>query len=153
MGDLESKTVFESFLEKTIDTDTRWFNWKLGLSGGTFSGMVNYFVNNAEGIIEGLWGGGVQFLFNFTLGGANSKFCQYLSQRFDNTYLAVTMASVFPTTVSFGVNYLWHKVLGSAEPFNSSVWQIPLNALFGDAIGYRWHIQGKNQKLKNSQNL
>ncbi|MEK6945359.1 MAG: hypothetical protein AABW63_01045 [Nanoarchaeota archaeon] len=139
-------TSLSKILNKTIDTETGWFNWKLGTMGGTFAGTVNYFVNDSHGIAEGLRGGGNQFLFNFLLGGANSKLCEYLAKEVDNKYLAIAASSLIPTATSFVVNYLWHKSLQTAEPLDSSIWQIPLNAISTGILGYRWNTQKRNKQ-------
>lgn len=135
------KKLFTTF-EKTINTKARWFNWKLGLMGGTFSGSITYFFNDSHGFLDGIQGGANQFFYNFMMGGVNSKICENIVNRIENKYLSIGISTVVPTTISFVTNYLWHKFLGTAEPMDSSTWQIPLNAVSFFGFGYYW----KNQK-------
>lgn len=141
---------------KLVDTKSKYINWKTGVMGGLFAGPINYLINNSHGHVEGLRGGVNQFFFNVGWGLINPKFCEYLAKKIPDTKKAVLVAATVPPATTLVANYLWHHYFGTAEAWDSTWWQLPINMFFQGLMGYRWHKQEYDQEeetetLKNSQ--
>lgn len=137
-----------SMFRRAFLTKHKYFNWKLATMGGTFGGTVVYFINESHGFWPAFFGGVKQFGYNFLVGGANSKLCETLATKIDSKKLAITSATIIPTIATFLANYAVHKIGGTPEAFDSSSWQIPINAtaFFVFGIGYRKNYDKENLK-------
>lgn len=124
----------------------KYFDLKMGLSGGIAMGIIVFFINWDHGIGLGLIAASKQALYTFLAGGIMMRMTENFASRFSNTFVAIFLAMLIPTIIAITLTYILHSLKGTPEPLNST---IPTMILA--PIGFLWWaIQKRKQLSKTS---
>lgn len=116
-----------------------YVNYRMGALAGTIGGGIVYYINSDYGFLPASGGFGKQFLYNVFVAGFNVKTCEWLAKRITSKTISIIATTTIPTVQAFAITYGIHKLGGTPEAFDSSIWQVYVNAplFFGLGLMYR----------------
>lgn len=111
----------------------------MGALAGTIGGGIVYYINSDYGFLPAAGGFGKQFLYNVFVAGFNVKICERLAKRINSKTISTIATTTIPTAQAFVITCGIHKLGGTPEAFDSSIWQTYVNAplFFGLGLMYR----------------
>jgi hypothetical protein len=126
---------------------TKYLNYKIGVGSGLISGGIVSHINSEYGILSASGACGKQFLYNVFFTGINLKTCKKISEKIKSTPTSLVCSTIIPTAQAFAITYGIHKYGGTPEAFDSSIWQVYVNApiFFGFGLYYRGKSKKSNQ--------
>ena len=140
----EVLTRNKSFFRRSVEKSSKHINYKMGSLAGLIGGGIVYYINASHGFLPAAGGFGKQFLYNVFVAGFNIKTCEKLSRRIKSKPSALIASTILPTAQAFVITYGIHKLGGTPEAFDSSIWQVYVNAPIFFALGM-------NYRRKNNQ--
>ena len=147
MSDLETITTSEekksNFFMKLYNQSSKHINYKIGSLVGVIGGGVVYYINREHGFWPAAGGFGKQFFYNLFIAGFNIKTCEKLAKGIKSKSMSLVASTLVPTAQAFAITYLIHKLGGTPEAFDSTIWQVYLNipTFLGFGIYYRKHLK------------
>ena len=78
-------------------------------------------------------------MYNVFVAGFNVKTCERLTKKIKSKTISTIAATIIPIAQAFTITYAIHKLGGTPEAFDSSIWQAYVNAplFFGLSLMYR----------------
>jgi len=149
MGTSEIRETDSNLVKKVIGWSANHINYKFGSIAGLIAGSIVYYINRDHGALEAFRGAAKQFTYNLFVGGFNVKICEKLAKNIAGKARAITIATIVPTALAFGITYGVHRLGGTPEALDSSTWQIGPNLIGGYIFGSVYYAKrNKRQSLE-----
>ena len=128
-----------------------FFDFKIGLAGGLFMGIIIYLINyystnNIEGSLTAAFKQGV---FTFFFGGIIMKLCERIATRLDPRIIAIVLAAVIPSLISLALTFGIHSLKGTPKPIESTIPTAILVIPSTLVWGYLKRVQKDNRSKKD----
>lgn len=115
-------------VRKAYDWSSDYVNYKLGSVAGVVGGGIVYMINQDHGFLSAAGAFGKQFMYNVFIAGFNVKTCEKLAKKISSAPASIVASTVVPTAQAFSITYGIHKFGGTPEAFDSTIWQVYVNA-------------------------
>jgi len=99
----------------------RFINLKMGFAGAVIMGAIVWFINMGFGWWPATTAALKQAAYTFIFGGVLIKILDTIATRIHNRYLAITVATIFVSTVTILLVYGIHNMKGTPRPFESTL--------------------------------
>jgi len=99
----------------------RFINLKMGFAGAVIMGGIVWFINMGFGWWPATTAALKQAAYTFIFGGVLIKILDTIATRIHNRYLAITVATIFVSTVTILLVYGIHNMKGTPRPFESTL--------------------------------
>ena len=128
-----------NLLRRVYGCSSNYVNYKIGSFAGLIGGGIVYYINHEHGFLPAAGGFGKQFLYNVFIAGFNIKTCEKLAKKIKSKPASLVASTVIPTAQAFAITYGIHKLGGTPEAFDSTIWQVYVNApvFFGLGLMYK----------------
>jgi len=126
--DENNQSKKSNVLRRAYDWSTNYVNYKMGSLTGLIGGGIVYYINHEHGFLPAAGGFGKQFSYNVFIAGFNIKTCEKLAKKIKSKPVAILASTIIPTAQAFAITYGIHKLGGTPEAFDSSIWQVYVNA-------------------------
>lgn len=74
-----------------------------------------------------------------SLSGFNTGLCEKLAKGIKNSWIALILATIIPTTIAFAGVYSVHYFLHTPDPLGNTLWQAVLNTFMFFITGLAYH--------------
>lgn len=115
-------------LKKAYAFSKKHINYRMGSIAGLIGGGIVGWINWDYGLWQAGFAGVKQYFYNLFIAGYNVKTCEKLASCIDNRWLAYVAGICIPTAQAFAVVYAIHKFGNTPRPFDSTIWQVYVNA-------------------------
>ncbi len=139
----------KSHLRKAIDFGSRFINYKMGIYGAIFLGIVVFVINflATQAWLPSFTAALKQGSYTFLFGGIIMKFCEFLAISIKRQTLALGAAILIPSIIALSLTYGLHNLKGTPRPLASTIPTlliIPATAV----VAYRKRKAAKTTKRK-----
>jgi hypothetical protein len=126
-------------IRKFYNWSAKHINYKIGSIAGLIGGGIVYYINHEHGFWPATGGFGKQFFYNVFIAGFNVKTCEKLAKGIKSKPLSLIASTIIPTAQAFAITYAIHKLGGTPEAFDSTLWQVYVNLpiFFGFGLHYK----------------
>ncbi len=124
-------------LHNFINSKSKIFDYKIGLTGGSVMAIVVFIINyRATGETTGaLTAAAKQGIYTFFFGGIIMKICELLAININYKYLALFLATLIPSIIALALTFGVHSLRGTPLPVESTIptaiFVFPSTAIWG----------------------
>lgn len=138
-SDEKNQAKKANLLRRAYDWSSNYVNYRMGSLSGLIGGGIIYYINHEYGFLPAAGGFTKQFLYNIFIAGFNIKTCEKLAKKIKSKPVSIIASAIIPTAQAFVITYGIHKLGGTPEAFDSSIWQVYVNApvFFGLGLMYK----------------
>ncbi len=106
---------------------------------GLVTGSIVFYINLKHGYPVALSAFSKQFVYNFLMAGFNAGICERLAKNIKNSWGAVFLATIIPTSIAFAGIFSVHYFLKTPNPLDSTLWQAYGNLVIFFITGLAFH--------------
>jgi hypothetical protein len=125
MSELEntSSNAKQSFLQKAINFGGRYINYRMGIYGAIFMGVIVFIINYSatNQWLPSTTAALKQGSYTFFFGGFIMKFCEYLAINIKKQTIALLAAIIIPTSIALTLTFGLHNLKGTPRPLASTI--------------------------------
>lgn len=99
----------------------RYIDHKTAWKAALVLGGVIWLINLPHGALAALPAAAKQSAYTFFVAGFIVRWCETLALRFDRKLVAISLATLLPSSVAIGLTYLVHSLKGTPEPLFSTI--------------------------------
>lgn len=109
----------ENIIVRGYKSLSKYTNFKWNLLGALFGGASAYYFNSEHGLKVARESGIKQTAYAAIMAGVNIRLCQRLATEVKDKKWALISATVIPSVIAIGGSYLFHKITGTPDSFQS----------------------------------